>query len=140
MKESEFQKHILAAFAHDRRVMMYRRNVGAMKDKQGNFVRFAQAGQSDLWGWIVEHRCPFCNRLQFGTHFEIEVKSDKGKPTPAQEQWLKNVAKYNGIAILVYPKPEDPIGLRERIYKELVGQKCPQCVAKSSFTAEGVAS
>jgi predicted Zn-ribbon and HTH transcriptional regulator len=71
--------------------------------------------------------------LQFGTHFEIEVKSDKGKPTAAQLAWLNRVAKNNGIAVLIHPERNDPIGLRERVLKMLIGQKCPQCVSKSSF-------
>jgi predicted Zn-ribbon and HTH transcriptional regulator len=133
MQESEFQKHILAAFDGDDIVKMYRRNVGGLTDKNGQFIRFGQVGQSDLWGWIVEHRCPFCNRAQFGTHFEIEVKSDKGKPTAAQLAWLNMVAQNNGIAILIHPERNDPIGLRERVLKMLIGQKCPQCVSKASF-------
>ena len=141
MKESTFQKCILDAFAHDRNVKMFRRNVGGMKDQKGQFVRFGQAGQSDLYGWIVEHRCPFCNRPQWGTYFAIEVKGlDKngkpGKLTQAQADYLEMVSNTNGIAIVAYPEANDPIGLRERIYKLLVGSKCPQCVEKSSFTKE----
>ena len=127
MKEADFQRQILQAFAHDREVKMFRRNVGAYKTEDGRFIRFAEKGQADLYGWIVEHRCPFCNKVQWGTHFEIEVKSEKGKPTPAQREWLMMVARNNGIAILVYPHPSDPVGLRDRIYKMLTGQKCPQC-------------
>ena len=139
MKESAFQKCILDAFAHDRNVKMFRRNIGGMKDKNGQFIRFGQAGQSDLYGWIVEHRCPFCNRAQWGTHFEIEVKGfDKngkvGKLTEEQNEYLKMVAHTNGIAIVVYPEANDPIGLRDRVYNLLIGSKCPQCVERSSFT------
>ena len=137
MKESEFQKWILQAFAGDHNVKMFRRNVGGAcyesKSGKKNFIRFAEAGQSDIWGWIAEHRCPCCNKIQWATHFEIEVKSDKGKPTDAQLEWLTMVAKNNGIAILIKPEPNDPIGLRERVLKMLIGQKCPQCVEKSKL-------
>jgi predicted Zn-ribbon and HTH transcriptional regulator len=139
MQESEFQKHILAAFDGDDNVKMFRRNVGGLTDKNGQFIRFGQVGQSDLWGWIVEHRCPFCNRIQWGTHFEMEVKSDKGKATAAQLAWLKMVARNNGIAVLIHPERNDPIGLRERILKMLIGQKCPQCVSKSGFERKDLA-
>ena len=128
-----FQRHILLAFAHDREVKIFRRNVGAHKTEDGRFIRFAEKGQSDLYGWILEHRCPFCNRVQWGTHFEIEVKSEKGKATKAQLEWLAMVAQNNGIAILVYPEPNDPIGLRDRIYKMLTGQKCPKCCEQSKL-------
>ena len=133
MPESEFQKHILAAFDGDRNIKMFRRNIGGLTKENGQFIRFGQAGQSDLYGWIVEHRCPFCNRVQYATHFEIEVKSDKGTPTAAQLAWLNMVAENNGIAILIHPEKNDPIGLRERILKMMLGQKCPQCESKSQL-------
>ena len=137
MKEVEFQRYILSAFEHEPNIMMFRRNVGGMRKEsesgKKSYVCFGEAGQSDLYGWIVEHRCRFCNKVQYGTHFEIEVKSDKGKPTATQLAWLNKVAQSNGIAILLYPKWNDPIGLRERVLKMLVGQKCPQCVARSKF-------
>ena len=116
---------------------MFRRNVGAIRTERSNgkkgFIRFAEAGQSDLYGWIVEHRCPSCNRVQWATHFEIEVKSENGKPTKTQLEWLAMVARNNGIAVLVYPEPSDPVGLHERILKLLVEQKCPDCVEKSKL-------
>jgi len=130
MGESTFQKWILDAFDGDVNVKMFRRNIGGLQKENGKFVRFGQTGQADIWGWIVEHRCPFCNKVQFGTHFEIEVKAENGKPTKAQLVWLKMVAENNGIAILLYPVKNDPIGLRERILRMLVGQNCPQCVEK----------
>jgi hypothetical protein len=137
MKESEFQKWILDAFDGDRNVKMFRRNVGAIRperrDGKKGFIRFAEAGQSDLYGWIIEHHCPFCNRVQHGTHFEIEVKSEKGKLTEAQEKWIDFVLETNGIAFVIYPEKNDPIGLRDRILKKMFEMKCPQCVSKSKL-------
>jgi len=130
ISESKLLRYVLDAFDGDENVKMFRRNVGGMTKPDGQYVRFGFTGQSDLYGWIVEHRCPFCNRVQFGTHFEIEVKSDKGKPTAAQLAWLNMVAKNNGIAVLIHPEPNDPIGLRERVLKMLCGQKCPDCYRK----------
>ena len=133
MKESEFLRQILQAFQDDPNVKMFRRNVGMMKNDKGRPVRFGKVGMSDLFGWIDEHRCPFCNRRQFGTHFEIEVKNEKGKLTESQRDWLEFVAEHCGIALEVHPEPNDPIGLRERILKMLVGQKCPVCVEKETL-------
>ena len=101
MSESVFQREILKAFKDDPNIKVFRRNVGGMEDKEGQFVRFGETGQSDLYGWVVEHRCSFCNRLQEGTHFEIELKSASGKLTPAQEKWLKMVAANNGMEFLI---------------------------------------
>jgi len=56
MIESTFLKWILEAFEYDRNIFMFRRNVGAAKYEKANgkkgFIRFAEAGQSDLWGWM----------------------------------------------------------------------------------------
>jgi len=128
MSESVFQKHILKAFKDDPNIKVFRRNIGGMKDDKGQFVRFGETGQSDLYGWVVEHRCSFCNRLQEGTHFEIELKSASGKLTPAQEKWLKMVAANNGIAIVLRPIESDPVGLRDRICRLLERHLCPKCV------------
>ena len=137
MLESVFLKWILEAFEYDRNIFMFRRNVGAARYEKANgkkgFIRFAEAGQSDLWGWINKHHCPFCNRLQVGTHFEIEVKNEKGKLTKLQHDWLVFVADHGGIAIELRPEPTDPIGLRERITKILTEQKCPLCLMKETI-------
>jgi len=131
--ESEFQRAILAAFDGDENIKMYRRNIGGMTDKNKQFIKFGQAGQSDLWGFIKELRCPFCNRADYGVHFEIEVKSSNGKVSEEQKQWIEFVKKNNGIAFVLYPEPNDPIGLRNRILKMLTGLQCPQCVERSKL-------
>ncbi len=59
-----------------------RRNVGGLYDKAGNYVAFAEKGQSDLYGWIIESR----------VHFEFETKRPGEKPTPDQLTWLKRCA------------------------------------------------
>jgi predicted Zn-ribbon and HTH transcriptional regulator len=137
MKESEFLRHILQAFEYDSNIKMFRRNVGAHKTDEGRFIRFGEVGQSDIWGIIKECRCPFCNRQQWGIHFEIEVKSDSGQATKAQLEWLNMVAQNNGVAVLVKPERNDPIGLRERITKLLLDTKCPKCYENSRFTKGG---
>ena len=91
------------------------------------FIRFAEAGQSDLWGRIVQHWCPVCNRLQEGKHFEIELKSAKGKLTPEQEQWIGFVNANNGVAIVLRPIESDPVGLRQRICRLFERALCPRC-------------
>ena len=133
MSESQFQKEILKAFKDDPNIKIFRRNIGGTKKENGDYVRYGEAGQSDLYGWIVEHRCPFCNRLQEGTHFEIELKSADGKLTDKQKNWLEMVARNNGIAIVLRPIESDPVGLRERICRLLERQRCATCCAQSKF-------
>ena len=131
--ESEFQKWVLDAFKHDRDVILFRRNVGAHKTDDGRFIRFAEKGQSDLWGIAKSFRCPQCNRLQEGVHAELELKTGNNKLTSDQKEWLNTVANWNGIAICIYPAETDPIGLRDRIYKLITSTPCPQCYEKSQL-------
>ena len=133
MSESQFQKEILKAFKNDENVKIFRRNVGGMPGQSGGYVQFGEKGMSDLWGWVVACRCPNCNRLQEGFHFEIELKSADGKLTVEQKKWIDFVAKNNGIAIVLRPVETDPVGLRERICRLLNRQLCPKCYEKSKL-------
>jgi hypothetical protein len=58
---------------------VFRRNVGGLCDEHGNYVSFAEKGQSDLYGWV----------RATGVHFEFETKRYGKKPTPNQLFWLK---------------------------------------------------
>jgi hypothetical protein len=58
---------------------VFRRNVGGLYDDDGNYVPFAEKGQSDLYGWV----------RATGVHFEFETKRYGKKPTPNQLAWLK---------------------------------------------------
>lgn len=59
---------------------VWRRNVGGMADKAGNFIRFNEPGMSDTWGITPD-----------GRHFELEFKRHGQKPTEAQLAWLKTM-------------------------------------------------
>lgn len=63
--------------------VVFRRNVGAVRVRATattarRFIRFAEPGQSDIYGWIP----------RTGRHVEIEVKARGKKPTPEQLAWL----------------------------------------------------
>jgi len=132
--EHQFQKWILEAFAGHRNILMFRRNVGATVIKQpagkNRFIRFSEAGQSDIWGIIKEYRCPACGKPQWGVHFEIELKSAKGKLSEPQEQWLKTVGEFNGNVLVLRPEGREPFGIRERIERLLYAFKCPECTER----------
>ena len=133
MSESQFMKEILKAFKDDDNVKIFRRNCGGMKDKNGQYVKFGEAGQADLWGIIASYRCYFCNRLCQGVHFEIELKSEKGELTDKQVEWLQMVGEYNGIALVLRPIETDPVNLRSRIWRLLERKLCPTCYANSKL-------
>ena len=103
MGESEFQREILKAFKDDPNITFYRRNVGGMENKNGDYVCFGEAGQSDIWGIIAVYRCPFCNRPQEGVHVEIELKSATGTLTAKQKKWIETVKAYFRFACFLSP-------------------------------------
>jgi len=133
MSESAFMKEILKAFKDDDNVLLRRQNVGGMENKNGDYVKFGEVGQSDLWGIIKSHRCHFCNRLSQGIYLAIELKSEKGALSPAQELWLDMVNEYNGIYLVLRPIETDPIGLRGRIWRLIERKLCPTCFEKSKL-------
>jgi hypothetical protein len=130
--EHQFQKWILESFDGHRNIMLFRRNTGAAKIGE-RFIRFSEAGQSDIWGIIKEYRCPRCNRLQWGVHFEIELKVGKNKLSAPQEQWIRKVAEFNGNALVLRPDGNEPVGIVNRLERLLYSFICPDCVAKGKM-------
>ena len=100
-RESKVQRAIVERLSR-LGVKLWRRNVGAMTDKAGNFVRFAAAGQSDLYGFL-----PASHGAR---HIEIEVKRPGNKPTAAQLAWLKDMTARGAVAFWA----DDP-GVAERV-------------------------
>jgi len=77
-------------YAKAKGLMMFRRNVGGAKLQGGQFVRFAEAGQSDLYGWRPK-------RL----HYELEIKRPGGRVSEAQFDWIEKVRDSGAIAVWV---------------------------------------
>lgn len=119
LPESKVLKAIEKYFAFDKDIMLRRRNVGgAMKGNR--FIKFGNAGESDLWGIVKCVKCPRCGEmLGEGVHVEIEVKRYKGKLSPLQCDYLRKVYNMGGIAILAepLPSPEDPSGIDTMLNK-----------------------
>lgn len=82
--EAEIQKACLQIFgAYGWRA--FRRNTGAMTGEykgKKRFVRFAEKGQADIYGWIPGPD------YGYAVPFECEVKRPGGKLSKAQEAWL----------------------------------------------------
>ena len=78
--ESKVQRSIKVRLAR-LGIVLFRRNVGGLKDAYGHYVPFASPGQSDLYGSLPRsHHC---------RHVELETKRLGERPTPKQLEWLK---------------------------------------------------
>jgi len=91
MKEINIQQNIIVRAAQ-LGVKLLRNNVGAYKDKVGNWVRYGLGvGSSDLIGI----------RRRDGRFVAIEVKRPGEKPTKEQIQFIEHVKEFGGIAAVV---------------------------------------
>jgi len=70
---------------------VWRENVGAMVTKTGSFVRFGHKGISDVLGIAKD-----------GKFIAIECKVKPNKPTIFQLDFLEEIRKRGGYAVLAY--------------------------------------
>lgn len=131
LPEREVVRAVQNHFAMNRNVRIWRRNTGAVET--GNrFIRFGVPGMSDFFGIIRRMVCPECGRVTAtGVHLEIECKRHGGRLTPQQKEYLAEIRKMNGIAIVAIPKPteSDPTGLAElhRLLDSVDRELCGHC-------------
>lgn len=100
--ESVVQKSVIARLEFRFGIKLWRRNVGAMHEGE-RFIRFAEPGQSDLWG-------VYCGR-----HWEIETKRFGMRPNPEQLRWLKDMTRRNCVAFWV-----DSADIAERVSEAII--------------------
>ncbi len=118
LPEREVVRAVQNFFALSRNVRVWRRNTGAVTadyHSHRRFVRFGEAGMSDVWGIIRKMTCPECGRVtRTGVHLEIECKKFGGKLTEAQKEYLELVRKMDGVAVVAVPCPtdSDPTGFQ----------------------------
>ena len=88
LREKHIQNEILRAFGTLPWLRLWRANVGAARI--GNrLIRFGIPGQADLTGILAN-----------GRRLEIEVKSARGRQTPAQAAFGRTIERFNGIYLL----------------------------------------
>lgn len=88
MKESEIQRDILDYLAK-RQVFHYRQNTGAFVDSKNHFYRFGSKGSPDIVCIIG------------GRYVGLEVKTPKGKLSPDQAEFHRQIIKAGGIVFTV---------------------------------------
>ena len=88
---------------------LFRNNVGALKDQQGRFVQFGlHPGSADLIGWRTVTITPDMVGRQVAVFASVEVKTADGRVRPDQQNWLEQVRKAGGAAI-VARSPEEAV-------------------------------
>lgn len=100
MKESEILKHVMLA-ASESGVTVFRNNVGIAFQPNGQVIKYGLCkGSSDLIGWrpiTITQNMVGTTLAQF---VAIETKTTKGRATPEQLNFLNQLAKSGGAAIL----------------------------------------
>ena len=110
--EKDIQRTILEYLAL-KGIFHYRQNTGAFKDTQGHLYRFGATGSPDI---VCVHR---------GRYVGIEVKGEKGKQSPAQEQFQENLERAGGMYILARSL-DDVIGTFGKAFRPHE-KKCSNC-------------
>lgn len=96
--EIAIQNEIRTALA-EAGTMNFRNNCGALKDREGRLVRYGlHVGSSDIIGIKKIKITPEMVGQEIGQFIAIEVKTEKGKATQAQENFIRMVRKHGGIA------------------------------------------
>jgi len=102
MKEADIMRLCMLALS-EAGCLIWRNNTGVLPDKNGVPIRFGLCvGSSDLIGVAPD-----------GRFLAVEVKTEKGKPTPEQERFISAVRAKGGIAGIAR-SPEEALDLLRR--------------------------
>lgn len=98
MSEQAIQQRIRLACSRGA-VRLWRNNTGALRDANGQLVRFGLCeGSSDLIGFRSIEITPAMVGQRLAVFAAVEVKSQTGRPTAAQAAFLQHVRESGGIA------------------------------------------
>jgi hypothetical protein len=80
-------------------VRLWRNNVGRLLDQQGRPVTFGLCpGSADLVGYTTVSVTPDMVGQTIAVFTAVEVKAERGRPTPQQTAWLEHVRAAGGRA------------------------------------------
>lgn len=93
MSETQLTKSILGALQlrYKKSGKFWRNNTGATKTEGGSFLRFGAVGSPDILGILSPA----------GRLVALEVKTSKGKTSPAQELWLDEARELGALVAVV---------------------------------------
>ncbi len=102
MSESSYSRRLLLRVS-ERGLRMFRNNVGMLKDRFGNWIKYGvcNPGGSDYIGWKSVVITPEMVGCKVAIFAAMEVKAVDGKaPTDDQSDFLRAVRDAGGIALL----------------------------------------
>ena len=102
MKESAIQQDVRLTLSKGG-VVTFRNNQGAYEDHHGRWIRYGvgQPGGSDLIGWKQTIVTPDMVGKPIAIFAAVEVKTESGRVTEAQQNFIDQVNKSGGIAGVV---------------------------------------
>ena len=101
MNETTILQRIRLAASSIPGLRLFRQNVGMLKDERGRMVRFGlHPGSADLIGWRTVTITPDMVGQQVAVFASVEVKTDSGRVKPEQQNWLEQVTKAGGLAVV----------------------------------------
>lgn len=107
MNETTILQRIRLAVSAISGLRLFRNNTGGMTDKNGQFVRFGlHPGSADLIGWRTVTITPEMVGKPVAVFASVEVKTETGRVKPEQQNWLDQVTKAGGLAV-VARSPEE---------------------------------
>ena len=98
--ETNIQQRIRLALGTDPNVRLFRNQVGQLPDpRTGRPVQFGLAkGSADLVGWKTVTITPDMVGQQIAQFVSLEIKTQTGRASSAQQNWLRCVETSGGIA------------------------------------------
>lgn len=80
---------------------LFRNNVGALQNKNGQYVTYGLcAGSSDLVGWVAVDVTPEMVGRKLAVFVACEVKRPGQKPTVEQQNFITALRSAGGIAVV----------------------------------------
>ena len=98
-QETVLQQHIRLALGKHSNLRLFRNETGKLPDpRTGRWVQFGLAkGSSDLIGFKTIKITPEMIGQEVAQFVSIEIKTNTGKISPLQENWLQKVKSSGGI-------------------------------------------
>ena len=116
MTEKHLQQLILKTIGCLPEFRLFRNNVGMLLDINGTPVKYGLCvGSSDIIGLKAVTITEEMVGQQIAQFVSIEVKSEKGKLSPAQENWLQMVEAMGGVAVVIKSITEINKIIREEV-------------------------